>query len=231
MGEPREAPIAFSAPLVREIFADRKTQTRRVAKVTELRHGIVGLRMPGTNTVVVLDPERGPVWHPCGGLQEAEPYPHVARLCPYGEAGSLLWVREPLRPAAGVVTYDADGATTLDADGRARPWPWKTRYIASRYCPRWASRLTLRVTEVRVERVQEISEEDAIAEGCSGFDPEPVDEGGTIYAMRGRSSAPSPLAHFRHLWDQINAARSGCSWEANPWVWCVTFEREEVRRG
>ena len=94
--------------------------------------------------------------------------------------------------------------------------------VSPLFMPRWASRITLEVESVRVERLQDISEEHAIAEGCTGRDPEPVAEGGTIYYRPGISSAPSPLAHYRMLWESINGAGS---WALNPWVWVVAFKR------
>lgn len=82
------------------------------------------------------------------------------------------------------------------------------------HMPRWTSRITLEITDVRVQRVQEISEEDAIAEGIQLNTLGPP-------ATRGYYG---PRNHFKHLWDSINAKR-GYSWESNPWVWAVTFKR------
>lgn len=122
------------------------------------------------------------------------------------------------------------------------------RWRPAIFMQRKYSRISLGVLEVRVQRVQDITEEDARAEGCSGKDREPVAEGGTIYAWHGRSSAPCPRAHFYTLWDRINGARrrrvplmvgdpdyrldrpwktvidTSARWEANPWVWAITFK-------
>jgi hypothetical protein len=87
-------------------------------------------------------------------------------------------------------------------------WEWNRPILPSIHMPRWASRLTLEVTEVRVQRVQEISEEDAEAEGRTMRD---YGTGGPGY--------------FPHTWDAINGKRPGCSWKENPWVWCLTFRR------
>ena len=124
--------------------------------------------------------------------------------CPYGAPGDRLWVRE---------TWDTDGktiayrATTPETTTDPEPMRWRP----SIHMPRWASRLTLAVTSVRVERVQEITEADARAEG---IEPQRSDYSGE----------DSNSLQFRDLWDSINAAR-GYGWAVNPWVWVVEFER------
>lgn len=90
------------------------------------------------------------------------------------------------------------------------------------YMPRWASRYALEVTQVRRQALEEISEDDARAEGCSGRDAEPVAEGGTIYAWHGRSSTPCPRAHFLTLWDSLHRKRA--PWASNPTVYAYTFQ-------
>lgn len=129
--------------------------------------------------------------------------------CPYGSAGDLLWVRETwssilddARTDSERVVYRADLGSSADKVQVWRP---------SIHMPRWASRLTLRIAEVRVQRLQEISEEDAEAEGITG------DE-----ALVGQIANPFRTA-YADLWDSINAKR-GYGWGANPWVWVLTFE-------
>jgi hypothetical protein len=96
------------------------------------------------------------------------------------------------------------------------------RWRPSIHMPRWASRITLEITGIRVERVQEIGEEEARAEGCDGDCPI-----GYIPAYQ-----RAPLAyHFAQLWDQINGKRPGCSWNDNPWVWAISFRRVEAAGG
>jgi len=90
------------------------------------------------------------------------------------------------------------------------------RWRPSIHMPRWASRLSLDIVSVRVERLQDISEEDARAEGCSGGHD----------SIPGYAFSATPREHFRHLWGSINGAES---WDANPWVWVISFKRTEVQ--
>ncbi len=128
--------------------------------------------------------------------------------CPYGQVGSKLWVRETWVP-----TFQGlDCLYKADETGKPSLFPvsgWKP----SIHMPRWASRITLEITEVRVERLQEISEEDAIAEGIPPFAPNGKVQSSTI-----------PCKHFSTLWDSLNAKR-GYGWETNPWVWVISFRR------
>ena len=129
--------------------------------------------------------------------------------CPYGVIGDRLWVRETWRCFGGreyeyqqhqpSIIYRADDGPTHNEGG------WRP----SIFMPRWASRITLEITGVRVERLQDISEADAEAEGCTGDH---------------RADRDSDAAQeFRSLWNQINGKRA--SWDSNPWVWVVEFRR------
>jgi len=122
---------------------------------------------------------------------------HPQMRCPYGKPGDRLWVRETWCPDVEPYTfrYKADGDEPLE------------RWRPSIHIPRWASRITLEVVSVRVERLQNISEDDALAEGIT------LVERGT-----------SPVDQFNKLWESINGPGS---WEANPWVWVVEFKRIE----
>ena len=173
----KERPILFSGAMVRAILEGRKTQTRRVVKPTSGPHSI---------EKTICTP---------GSLAA-----FIRHRCPYGQPGDRLWVREAWwkRPD-GSISYRADGNDFV-AGGRPR-------YSPSIHMPRWASRITLRLTDVRVERVQDISVSDCIAEGL-GY---PTDD---RYAA---------VDNFKPLWDSINAAR-GYGWDANPWVWVLVFE-------
>lgn len=208
MGEPKaEKPIPFSSPMVRAQRAGLKTQTRRCPKLRELQPSST----PGYDWTFR---DRHMRWHDVS-------HTRLLELAPY-QVGDLLWVREPLRPVDGRVHYDADGQPVR---AHGEPWPWKARYIASRYCPRWASRTTLKVLSVRVERVQSITEEDARAEGVTLS---------SVCSYVGRCNSAACPAHnarpaFRELWDSINGKRPGCSWAANPYVWVVGFGPAEVR--
>lgn len=215
----RERPILFSGKMVRALLEARKTQTRRV---------IQGL---GERTHSPFLGEDG-VWRWMTGRVS-----HVddERRCPYGNPGDKLWVRETWRG------FDADGSTfvcryaaddsmrRVDVDANrgwtpilmraARQVPEK--WQPSIYMPRELSRITLRMTNVRAERVQEITQPDAIAEGVRASDAAAVFKGGKL--IEGLSN--TPRGAFACLWDSINGERDGCSWDANPWVWVVSFEK------
>jgi hypothetical protein len=134
-----------------------------------------------------------------------------AFCCPYGQSGDLLWVRETWKPHVDKTVhtpaiYRADYTHDRLADSLG---PWRP----SIHMPRWASRLTLHLTDVRVQRVQEISEEDAQAEGVEAMY---LDDLGQTWKSYRRG--------FESIWDSINAKR-GYGWTANPWIWALTFER------
>ena len=197
-------PIIFQAESVRAILDGRKTQTRRIVKPQPSGD------MPGTYADRYAHGPTWGVWLSDGRMTE----PRVWR-CPYGEPGGLLWVREAWSwPGEETVLYRADewarkAQEQALADLNSPQWSWRP----SIFMPRWASRLTLRITDVRVQRVQEISEADARAEGCHAqewcTDPASID----------RTSARGDYAS---LWDSINGKRA--PWDFNPWVWALTFE-------
>lgn len=213
----KERPILFSAPMVRAILDGTKTQTRRAVKFN------IAWR-------VAL---QGKQWH----IDD----PNAVLACPYGKPGDRLWVRETWAPGDWMVfgtakedpetvLYKAD-KSALHWDGRAMALPLDTyafnwqavRWRPSIHMPRWASRITLEVTGVRVERLQEIKGCDAIQEGiersvtslpgCSISTFRDYENGGCDLAA---------LQSFASLWRSING---GDSWEANPWVWVVQFKR------
>ena len=181
----RERPIIFSGPMVRAIREGRKTQTRRVIKPQKIR---------------VTKSPAGPdlVW-----LGDT-----TNRLsCPYAP-GMTLWVCETVQ-YTGPWNIPNEGRLWYPADGK-KPFDEAVQTKSGEFMPRWASRLTLEVTDVRVQRVQDISEEDARAEGC-----------GVGCRKIGCDCARNK---FHELWDSINAKR-GFGWDANPAVRAVTFKR------
>lgn len=206
----KERPILFSGPMVRALLAGTKTQTRRVAKGFAGRDDLDAIlhRYPNQNG------------------------------CPYGQPGDRLWVREAFRfPAsldhlspsvcgdkaldAGYRTpwaptqFEADGSRTGEWRGFDTP-PEKTKPGKLRpgiHMPRWASRILLEITGVRVERLQDINETDAAAEGVATWAPG---------ALSPDSLNADPSDQFRWLWSSINGPDS---WSANPWVWVVEFKR------
>lgn len=189
-----DRPIIFSGPMVRAMLGHRKTQTRRIVKP-----------QPASHQGKIEWSDHNPGWWIVQG-DVSNTWSRVR--CPYGVPGDRLWVRETWTKVAvhpdggGVVGYRADPAhAEIYKDYRWRP---------SIYMPRWASRLTLEITDVRVQRLQEISEEDAMAEGCERV-PKPIMPDSTYRLC------------FERLWQSINAKRA--PWASNPWVWAVTFRK------
>lgn len=189
MSEIKERPILFSAPMVRAILEGRKTVTRRPVK------GVGLVWLDNFKPEYVADPDNN--------------------LCPYGKPGDRLWVRETFNqtnPGAldGVYYYRADGRFPKCIGGGrfTSAESWKP----SIHMPRAASRILLEITDLRVERLQDISNEQALAEGVKSAEPD-IDPDGNDY---------SPCELFGGLWTMINGMES---WNANPWVWVVEFKR------
>ncbi|WP_219212963.1 hypothetical protein [Variovorax boronicumulans] len=215
----RERPILFSAPMVGALLAGTKTQTRRVVKHAEHIEQFER-NADGSFYYDYLD-ELDPAY------VRSREVP-----CPYGQPGDRLWVRENgwQRPADRAeqgwpYAYDADAPFGIGAANEAyREEGWKRR--PSIHMPRWASRILLEVTDVRVERLQDISETDAIAEGIERS-PSMGKPGAFQWCdYRIPHDAAewfnSPIHSYETLWDQINGAGA---WAANPWVWAVSFRR------
>ena len=176
--------------MVRAILAGSKTQTRRAIKPKPdlVAGSVVGFRTPG-------DEKRGRL---------AKQIP-----CPYGAPGDRLWVREAWQSHTGQMGESIVYAYRATDDKRLGPWR------PSIFMPRDASRITLEVTEVRVERLQDISEADARAEGVWTGQPEMLAAGARGMNLNHRSA-------YASLWEQINGP---ASWDANPWVWAISFKR------
>ncbi|MBD9406245.1 hypothetical protein IB236_12930 [Acidovorax sp. ACV02] len=206
----REGPLPFKTPMVRATLSDIKLMTRRIVKV---------------QPDAVHDGE--PYWF-IGGYRvwAYRPAPAVPLRaggspmpCPYGQRGDRLWVREAWRTVSAVdhlppreltpahrIWYEAD-APHQPGFGKLRP---------SMFMPRWVSRITLEITRVRVERLQDISDADCVAEGCGAL-PSAIG-----CPMTSGTGETIPRAMFRALWESINGPGS---WDANPWVWVVEFRR------
>ena len=208
-----ERPILFSGPMVRAILDGRKTQTRRVLKPQPVPVG-----GPFYRPSPMVAPRE---WH---SVSKEGNIVNIQKL-PYAE-GTELWVREAWRTGIEVehvkpseigytrpVRYEADDSVQPDVDGCAKiPTSRFGKLRPGMFMPRWASRITLRVTAVKVERLQDISEEDALAEGVGIMDPHhPPPPIRATYAEM-----------YRDLWTSINGPGS---WDANPWVVAYSFER------
>ncbi len=207
MTAPKARPILFSAPMVLAILEGRKMQTRRVVK------------RQGDMEFDPQDPHYGPYWLAyAAGDAEGE---NARVRCPYGKPGDRLWVREThaLVPVSAYLC-SKDVQQTINpvdpyyASIYRQGWDRSEsgiRWRPSIHMPRWASRITLEIAAVRVERLQDISEDDARAEGINCGNPE-----------------PSAKDAFCYLWHQIH----GCnSWHTNPWVWVVEFHRSSQPTG
>lgn len=195
--QPKERPILLSAPMVRAILEGRKTVARRACKP-----------QPSANahTTCASGTPMGAWW---------ETGKDIIR-CPYGKPGDRLWVRETwglqVRNYGGGtgehIVYRAtnpDAIYCKSAEGREYPVKWKP----SIHMHRHSSRILLEITDVRVERLQDISTEQIIAEGIST-------------ALREHDAEVDLRRQWRDLWES-----TGGDWQANPWVWCVSFRRAE----
>ena len=215
----KERPILMSAPMVRAILADTKTQTRRVVK-------------PASG-YSWLDIDAGTMINN-GGHKK-----HISDLrMPYGQPGDRLWVRETFMDLHGTGVEHRDEEGNLQRYAYAantRPGSYGDecrkdfglKWRPSSHMPRAASRILLEVTAVRVERLHDISESDAMAEGITTIWPDgPRDDGGpnhyTVDVDHGHLNGPTATTVYRMLWEWINAEGS---WDANPWVWVVEFKR------
>jgi len=206
----KERPILMSTPMVRAILEGRKTQTRRVVNPQSM--------FDGREAIVKRFPNQ--------------------TGSPYGAVGDGMWCRETWRECGSIQNCDdsipSDGF--LCSPDRCRykaDAEWDGPWRPSIFMPRWACRLTLEVTAVRVERLQDITEDDARAEGIrqNGDDPATatydLPEWGYHY-LTARNA-------FLSLWDSINADRKDAktgerlpyAWRDNPWVWCISFRRTD----
>lgn len=210
---PRERPILFSGPMVRAIMEGRKTATRRVVKPQPPADA----EAVGANS---YEGPEGPAWFWWKGNRDERKFwpPTTGGAnsihCPFGQPGDRLWVRETWAisghykdgPRYEYRAWPADGEAERSVGGR-----WK----ASIHMPRSASRITLEITRVRVERVQDITEADAIEEGVGP---------GYVPNASGSTSCVGHRPMFARLWNEINAPR-GHGWASNPWLWVIDFER------
>lgn len=230
-----ERPILFSGAMVRALLSGTKTQTRRVI---------------GARDTDALD---AAFFCEAFAQLNSDPARFLGLRCPYGAPGDRLWVRETWKVSSESNHYPTDekrlyveyraGAVagtgqqqskfSIQRDGELAWAAWGKGKVSSCrpsiHMPRWASRLTLEVTGVRVERLQDITEEDARAEGARRFDDLPSTH---PYGQDARWSCVEPKSTeeclgsarmaFANLWNSINGADS---WAANPWVWRIEFRR------
>lgn len=214
-----DRPVLFSAPMVRAIVDGRKTQTRRAVKGNPV------------HVLPFIGSDNLPT-HDFGLCLEYGRVIDKHIKCPYGQTGDRLWVRESCHAdynntsdGITLAKYSADGSQVLysgpetddegdqDYDGSCAHWWYSKDSCPSIHMPRWASRITLEITGVRVERLQEISEADCVAEGCYAKHVGHPDDIGDYLP---------PKTQYQQLWNHINGPES---WAANPWVWVIEFRR------
>ncbi|HCD2907194.1 hypothetical protein N5I54_25740 [Klebsiella quasipneumoniae] len=210
----KERGMIFNGEMVRAILDGRKTQTRRPIKWKQTRFTEIGEREDGSKWPWSEDAEHAcDFWHPC----------------PFGAVGDRIWVRETFCTVddtqyGGGKWVDYRATPKFEA---SHPAGWDCapndaealKWRPSIHMPRWASRILLEITDVRVERLNAISQEDAQAEGMelTGWRPtySDPDSGGEVL---------TPYDNFAQLWESIYGEES---WKANPWVWVIEFKRVE----
>ena len=226
----KERPIIFSGEMVRAILDGKKTMTRRVVKFSDFTiDSITPLHIELVDGKYCLFNERN------GWLIG---YPKF----PYGKIGDRLWVRETHHVVGGIADYeieeikqglqDVKNFVSYKADGYGNPCDggWTTPM----FMPRWASRILLEIIDIRVERLQDISEADALKEGIRNYNFEMEDSPDTYVGYThlqkddGKSTLyKTPAIAFERLWDTLNA-KKGYPWSSNPWVWAIEFKVIEV---
>lgn len=210
----KERPILFSAPMVRAILEGRKTQTRRVVKPQPV---VIGSKAEWAGPRPKAKRNSGAFAH-WARTGEKPSLDYIAWSCKYGQPGDRLWVRETWADLRGmgfgndprtdkpfIVSYRADVKPGSDGD-RARI-DYGVKWKPSIHMPRWASRITLEITGIRVERLQDISNSDALDEGTPD--------------IRTIKNNWDMVRCYQELWEKINGAGS---WDVNPWVWVIEFK-------
>jgi len=204
----KDKPILMSAPMVRATLDGSKTQTRRIAKPSH------GKRWLANSDNLIAD---------CAVAG-------IDLICPFGKPGDLLWVRETSLPdfPKEFSYYDNTWQEVPAKYRKPKHCIYKATWDGfeliwkpSIHMPRWASRLTLEITDVRIERLNDISEKDAVAEGI-----EPFENGWINYIHEQRGYAgtgyeTNPIDSYASLWESINGSGS---WDKNPWVWVISFK-------
>lgn len=226
----KERPILFSGEMVRAILDGRKTQTRRVVRLP-----------PGYEHGEVYGYEGS---HNGRHFLACDPGPSRAIPCPYGAPGDRLWVREtwaargnddgyPVDAAGNIAKWGPGVSLVYRADTRLGAYgadvlpdggQWFNNWRPSIHMPRWASRLTLEIVSVRLERLQDITEADALAEGIRSTRLEIANM--DVYHVEDWPTdrcGETARDMFRSMWDSINGKRA--PWQSNPWVWVVTFRK------
>ncbi|EDW2260611.1 hypothetical protein R950_002605 [Salmonella enterica subsp. enterica] len=203
----KERGMIFNAEMVNAILSGRKMQTRRPIKWKQTRFTEIAEREDGSLWPWAEDCERGgDIWF----------------ACPFGEVGDCIWVRETWAEAGAsapdLKLYRANYPAHVPTHYENVPPAEDVRWTPSIHMPRWASRITLEITDVRVERVQDISQRDAIAEGG------PPDHPSFSKISREMGFSDWPRSWFAQTWWGIYGREA---WNTNPWVWVIEYKRVE----
>ncbi len=187
-------PIIMSTEMVRSILDGRKTMTRRTSGLNEINKNPADW-----NIFHCVDHGRPPFWR-FVGKEKSNDRPIIDIDCPYGQVGSKLWVRETLRHSRiGTPTrYASDDCPVFRDGATPNEWPFRTQVLPSIHMPHWASRITKEIIRLWVERLLDISEADARAEGFNSVE------------------------EFLFYWDKLNKKR-GYGTNVNPWNWCIEW--------
>lgn len=205
----KEHPILFSTEMVKAILEGRKTQTRRIIKP-----------QPFLNKQYSSEEPTYKEWFSMNGSHNDSVEKWI-QFCPHGKVGDQLWVRETwaevMEEEDLMFVYKASNIEELntgDEDDNGNIFKWRP----SIFMPRKASRIQLEIVNIRVERLDNISEEDAKAEGVEGIDGKYLDYSNT----KSKHYCLSAFSSYEELWIKINGKES---WEKNPWVWIIEFKR------
>lgn len=201
----KERGMIFNSEMVRAILDGRKTQTRRIMKKqpepSKAREGDFCFPCDKMQSMVHVSD-----FIPGNGMIP-DAHEFFSKCCPFGEVGDRIWVRETwARYNIDQDSHDMAYRATTPED-----WPEEGRWRPSIHMPRWASRITLEITGVRVERLASVSDDDA---GKEGYPADPAPYGGSM----------DKWLWFRQLWDSIYPDQS---FKHNPWVWVIDFRRIE----
>ncbi|MBT0367283.1 hypothetical protein ISO55_09960 [Morganella morganii subsp. morganii] len=204
----KERGIIFNDEMVRAILDGRKTQTRRIIKSVPTTHDFHGWVMSST----CAKDEGKACWAIGDSPLLKDP---IRRNCPFGKIGDRLWVRETWQCGLCTESTFAYRATHKPSD-LEEGWSEIIKWRPSSQMPRWASRILLEITGVRVERLQDISQADAIAEGAPPSHP-------TIDVVSREYGFPDfSRSWFWQTWWHIYGKKN---WQANPWVWVIEFKQ------
>lgn len=223
-GEMKERPILFSGPMVRAILEGRKTQTRRIVKDQDRFRSYEERTTDDGCFFITFDGYHGGGGESCTRAMLAE------RYCPHGAPGDRLWVRE---------TWSQDGRGGVEPNGEEAVYYradmvsediWQGFWRPSIYMPRWASRIDLEIEDVEVQRLHDISEDDVEREGiccaqCQNSGSiRTYDSDGYLVGDNCPSCTDSDTMKpkFETLWNSIHGKNA---WDANPWVWVISFKQ------